>query len=181
MPARFYPLKGQMTIAVIDPTLALGENGQYQKFVGDDEEVLGIAALAKEARKEVRLYYQDLQAAGDELVASKIIETWIPPFHVQPFHTHHTLHEMTVVVEGAILAIDSDLLNERDLKRVIGTQELFKLGTIVHKHAMVIEGPGTRHTVVNHTAFYAVMITIQTARMGMDKFPSDWQRDKPAA
>lgn len=180
MSARYYPEEGKMAIAVIDPSLAFGEPGQYEQFTESVEDVLVRANAAKAEGKEVRLYYKGLQADGDEPVASQVIETWIPPRHVQPFHTHHRVHEMTLVMEGEILAVDDDQLDESDLKFCLGSPQLLTLGKIVGRHGMVVEGPGTRHTVVNHTDAYAVLVTVQTARLDIAEFPADWHRDKPA-
>ena len=182
MSARFYPPKGGlMAMAVIDPGKVQGEEGQYVKHEGVLSSLMCLAYEAKEQGKEVRFYYQGLIADGEEPVASKVIETWIPAGHVQPFHTHHTVHEMTLVMEGAILTVDSDTLSEDALKELVGTDALLTHGDVVGEHEMIIEGPGTRHTIVNHTDGYAVLVTVQTARMDIDKFSSDWHRDKPVA
>lgn len=180
MVARFYPERGGvMALALINPKKAYGEAGQYQRFEGTPADLLKHAESARNGGFEVRLYYEGLVADGEEPVASKIIETWIPPGHVQPFHTHHTVHEMTLVIEGEIVTIDSDSLTEADVKAALAEGRLLRYGTVVGDHCMVIEGPGTRHTIVNASPVFAKLITVQTARMHLSAFPADWHRDKP--
>lgn len=176
VPSEATPLK----VAVIDPGIPFGEPGQYTSLSGTPEELLAGAYRAKESGKEVRLYYQGLKASNGESVATKVIETWIPPGHVQPFHTHHQVHEMTLVIEGVILAIDDESLTEEEIRNSIAVLE----GKDVRQlavHDMIIEGPGTRHTIANPIHQYARIVTVQTARMPIESFSSDWHRDKPAA
>lgn len=156
MSMRIVPETGEMTkIAVIDPTKKYGEEGQYRTHTGTRAELGAI-------------------------LESQTILTWIPPGHVQPFHTHHTLHEKTVVVEGEIVAIDSESLTEDECKGM-SLFDLDRFGAkIVRAGQMVIEGPGARHTVANKSDYYAFMVTEQTARIPLNEFPHDWHRDKPA-
>ncbi len=168
-----------MALALINPKKAYGEEGQYLRLEGTPVNLLRRARSAKDGGFEIRLYYEGLVADGDEPIASKVIETWIPPGHVQPFHTHHTLHEMTIVLEGEIIAVDSDSMTEADLKASLVESGPYPHGEVIGDHQMIIEGPGARHTIVNATSAYAKLITVQTARMGLDEFPSDWHRDKP--
>ncbi|MGB4076461.1 MAG: hypothetical protein WBK28_02030 [Minisyncoccia bacterium] len=182
MSATFYPPKdGLLTIALIDPKKGFGETGQYTKYEGDLRDMIKHALAARTVGLEVRFYYRGLSSDQGEKVASQVIETWIPPEHVQPFHTHHTLHEMTLIIEGEVVAVDSDTLSEEDLRASLRDGSLLSHGAVVRTHEMVIEGPGTRHTIVNATYAYAKLITVQTARMSLSDFPSDWHRDAPAS
>lgn len=181
MVMRIVPDTGErITIAIIDPRKNYGEPGQYTKHTGNFVEIARLAEEAKCVGMEVRWYYQGIKTADSEAVGSQTIITWIPPGHVQPFHTHHQIHEYTVVMEGVIVAIDSPVLTERDC-RVMSVDELLTVGArFVHQGHMVVEGPGTRHTVMNKSEAPALLVTIQTARMPIDSFPGDWSADKPS-
>lgn len=171
------PDNGQLLkIAIIDPAKKYGEEGQYVTYEGSLEELEDVAEKARWTRKEVRWYYRDLRDDSDDPVASQVIVTEIPPGHIQPFHTHRTLHEVTIVMHGEIRAVDSDHLEEGSPAR-----ELFDAGRVIKERCMVVEGPGTRHTIYNTSQNYATMVTIQTARIPLDEFPHDWERDKPKA
>ncbi len=177
MGARFFPPEGGlMAVAIIDPTKAHGVDGQYRKFEGLRDAMLARAEEARAEGFEVRLYYRGLENDQGDKVASVIIETWIPPGHVQPFHTHKTLDEVTLVTEGSILAIDSPYMTENDVRLDLRAGDR-SFDTVVPTHGVVVEGPGTRHTVANPTDAYATLVTVQTARMPIDSFPSDWERD----
>lgn len=170
---RIIPDTEEMELAVIDPKKSYGEPGQYTKHAGPMSCLQTTAEIARAAGCELRWYYKSLETADGEPVASQVIVTEIPPGHVQPFHTHHRIHEMTIVEKGQIIAVDSETLTEADLA------ELGEVGRIVSAGQMVIEGPGTRHTILNWTDSYARLYTIQTARIGLSEFPHDWHRDKP--
>lgn len=162
--------KGLNGIAIIDPKKKFGEAGQYVSYQGNESNLFEEIALAKVASKEVRYYYKKIQTNSGENIPCQIIVTEIPPRHVQPFHTHETLHEISVVDEGSILVIDSNSLGETD------TKEILKNGVILHEQDVVIEDPGIRHTVMNHTERYARFTTIQAARIPIEQFPADWKR-----
>lgn len=160
-------------IAIINPALPFGAPGQYTSFAGDYGDMEKQVQAAIIDGNEVRLYHKDLATPTGENIAAQVIVTHIPPGHVQPFHTHHTLHEMTFVLDGSILAIDSDTLNDAD------AEEIRKHGSLVSKGRLVIEEPGVRHTIMNPNTCYAVLYTVQSARIPLDEFPKDWVRDKP--
>ena len=162
-----------MKVAVIDPGLEYGQPGQYVSFEGS--EALRKASLGQLDRKEVRYYYKNLATSSGEPIPSQLIITHIPPGHVQPFHTHESLHEHTIVAEGNIIAIDSETLLEKDV------EEIRRLGTLLGVLDMVVEDPGVRHTIMNPNQCRAVTYTIQTARIPLAEFPHDWVRDKRAS
>ena len=162
-----------MRVALIDPRLAFGQPGQYESFEGPTTEILARASAGALQGLEVRYYYRNLATTLGELVASQLIITHIPAGHVQPFHTHHTLHEFTIVMEGSVIAVDSDTLSESDGSAIRTT------GRHMGVMDMVIEDPGVRHTIMNPNACHAITYTVQTARIPLAQFPHDWVRDKP--
>jgi len=172
MAMKIFPQQGKAKIAVIDPAKAFGEAGQYVTNEGDISDLQELALLAKGVGKEIRWYFRNLDTADGEMVATQVIVTEIPPGHVQPFHTHETLHEATLVLVGSICAIDSDKLHEHD-----DEQGLKAAGVTLGPMQMVIEGPGTRHTIMNVGQEYALLVTTQTARIPLTEFPHDWHRD----
>lgn len=168
---KIVPAKGELHhITIIDPSKRFGEEGQAQKYSGTLEEMTEKVHEAQAKGMEIRQYYRSLETNGGEKIASQIIVTHIPPGHVQPFHTHNQIHEMTLVKEGEILAIDSEEFTE-DQKWMLRAY-----GEPVYAGQMVIEGPGTRHTIMNDSNAYALLETVQTAKMDIDRFPKDWCR-----
>jgi len=166
---RVIPNKGH-EIAVIDPSKKYGEDGQYRKYSSDRPDLEEIIARALACGCEIRYYYHGLTTSDGEPIASKLVVTHVPPGHVQPFHTHGTLHEMTIVTWGCIIAVDSDALTEADKDAIL------KQGTRLTNGDMVVEDPGVRHTVMNPGPAYAIIYTVQTARIPLEKFPADWKR-----
>lgn len=157
-------------VAIIDPGKKYGEPGQYQKYSNDFPELAKIVNQALGFGREVRCYYHGLTASDGEPIASKLIVTHVPPGHVQPFHTHETLHEMTVVALGRIVAVDSETLTEADKDAILEQGARLEIGD------MVVEDPGIRHTIMNPGPAYAIIYTVQTARIPLEKFPADWKR-----
>ena len=176
MSMKVIPMDCPISIAVIDPKKVYGEEGQYTQYKGTLTELQKYADEAIAKLMEVRWYYKQLSTRDDEAIASQVIITMIPPGHVQPFHTHYMLHEMTLVEEGQIVAVDSETLTEKD-----SVSDLVAAGVHIKVNQMVIEGPGTRHTICNNGSSYARLVTIQTARIGIEEFPQDWSRDKSPA
>jgi len=162
--------KGLMGVAVIDPQKKVDEPGQYESYKGSEIDLAKIIVAAKITGCEIRWYYKDLITLFGEVVPAKVIVTEIPPGHIQPFHTHDNVHEITVVDEGSIMAVDSNDLKEEDRAR------LLEIGVILNQGDMVIEDPNVRHTVLNHTRDYATMTTVQVARIPIEKFSADWNR-----
>lgn len=162
-----------MQVAVIDPKLMYGQPGQYVSQKGDKVEMLRLAEEGVANGREVRLYYKNLTTSSGEKVASQLIITHIPPGHVQPFHTHHRLHEYTIVAVGEIIAVDSDWLTEVDVEGIKVAGQRMVVGDLV------VEDPGQRHTLMNPGPGFATTYTTQTARIRLEEFPHDWERDRP--
>ena len=162
--------KGHSGVAVIDPKKRAGEPGQYMKYVADDPDLALVLSAARSAGCEIRYYFSDVKTIAGEVIPLKIVVTEIPPGHVQPFHTHETGHEVSVVSEGTITEIESNVLGETDVAT------LKKVGTKLSAGDTVVEEPGKRHTVANFTRRYAKFTTTQSARMVREKFASDWKR-----
>lgn len=162
--------KGHSGVAVIDPKKRHGEAGQYVKYAPDDPTLATVVSVARSAGCEVRYYFSDVKTIAGEEIPLKIIVTEIPPGHVQPFHTHETVHEVSVVDEGTITEIESDTLEEVDVVAIK------KAGTKLSVGEMVVEEPGKRHTIANFTGEYAKFTTTQSARMQREKFAADWKR-----
>lgn len=163
-------------IAIIDPNKQYGEEGQYVSHSLPLCDARKYAATARQEGKEIRWYYRSIVADGDEPVASQVIVTEIPPGHIQPFHSHNTLHEMTLVMSGMIVAVDDPELDES--AGIEALLERAERKETIAQGQMVIEGPGTNHTILNLTGSYATLVTIQTARIPLTEFPHDWVRDK---
>jgi len=157
----------QQGIAIIDPLKRYGEPGQYVTCAGDHPDLQKIIASARRQRHEIRYHYKNL-AEGDEKLAAQVIVTEIPPNHVQLFHKHERLHEMTIVQKGSIIAIDSETLTRHD------REEIREQGTEHFTGDMVIAGTGKRHTIMNPNPFWVSITTIQTARIPLNEFPHDW-------
>lgn len=163
-------LKAIQGIAVIDPRKMFGEPGQYRKYTGTLEEMATVIAKARLEECELRYYFKDLKTSDGEVVPSQVIITEVPPRHIQPFHTHEKLHELTLVKSGSIIAIDSPDLTEKDAEKIESQGALLKEGE------MVLEDPMVRHSIMNPNRHYAMILTVQTARIPLEQFPADWQR-----
>jgi len=159
-----------LEVAIINPKKKIGEPGQYQSFKSGGTETAKAVAAAKMTGCEIRSYYKDLITLNGEVVPAKVIVTEIPPGHIQPFHTHDNVHEITVVDEGSIMAVDSNDLKEEDRAK------LLEIGTVLEQGDMVIEDPNVRHTVLNHTGHYATLTTVQVSRIKVEEFSADWKR-----
>jgi hypothetical protein len=157
-------------VALIDPAKKVGEAGQYRRLPPDYEGLGAVVIAAKVAGLEIRHYYKNLATEAGEIVSSQLIITELPPGHVQPFHTHLKLHEMTIVHDGIIVNIESETLQETDVAEII------ERGARLGPGDLVIEEPGKRHTQMNPGTVYAVTYTVQTARIPLEQFPSDWNR-----
>jgi len=171
------------SIAIIDPRKKRGEEGQYVQHKGALHELYALAEQARREGKEIRWYYRDLQTEGEEggveRIASHFIITEVPPRHVQPFHTHYELHEITLVLKGQVVSVNSDTLSEDDLKATIADGRIWQLGEPIGRFQTLTEKPGTRHTVANPSSTeWAHIITVQTARKPIEEFSIDWVADK---
>jgi len=162
-----------MKVAVIDTKLAYGQPGQYIACEAGTDEMMKLAAEGVVAGKEIRYYYRNLTISAEGPVTSQFIITVMPPGHVQPFHTHYNLNEMTLVTEGSVISIDHDTLSERDI------EDIQRLGHLLDVGDMAIVVPGVRHTLMNPTTHRAILLAVQTARIPLAEFPADWVRDNP--
>jgi quercetin dioxygenase-like cupin family protein len=165
---KVFCIKGAQSIAVIDPAKKRGEDGQYTKYMSSETDIATIIELARAKGCEIRWYYTELATGQGEAIPLKIIITEIPAGHVQPFHTHENIHEVSVVLKGQITVIDSEDLVEEDQADIKGN------GTILNREDVVIESPGFRHTVANFSDQPATFITHQTIRTDAEFVP-DWK------
>lgn len=170
--------KGFQGIAVIDPSKAYGEDGQYESYPGNHLDLETVITKARSINHEIRYYYKNLIAGDGEPIASQVIVTEIPPLHVQPFHTHEQLHEMTIVNEGLIAAIDHETMTEEEARQLmLHRVNITPLLEVLGVGDMVVEDPGIRHTIMNPVdRAYAKIVTVQTARIPLEEFPHDWIR-----
>lgn len=160
-----------LRIAVINPLKKVGEKDQYVTYSGKETALISKILAARLTRKEIRYYYQDLVTTDGEVIPLKMIITETPPGHVQPFHIHENVHEVTLINKGEMIAIESKTLRESDLEEIKKGGELLKEGD------MVIEDPEVRHTHMNASDEYIVTTTIQAARrVPFEKFFADWKR-----
>ncbi|MBI2624119.1 cupin domain-containing protein [Candidatus Parcubacteria bacterium] len=170
--------RGMEEIAVIDPRKKYGESGQYVSYDCTKDPKLNIVAIlaaARAERMEIRYYYRKMTSMAGESVPVKVIITEIPPGHVQPFHTHLLIHEVTHVDEGELIAIESADLTEEDWALIV-TQ-----GEVLNPGDTVLEEPGVRHTVMNRDPErYCLITTVQADRtISPEQFKSDWIREEP--
>lgn len=159
-----------MRIAIIDPSKKVGEKGQYVPYSGKETNLISQILAARLTGKEIRYYYQDLVTTNGEVIPMKMIITEMPPGHVQPFHAHENVHEVTVINKGKMIAIESETLQEDNLEEI-------KKGELLKEGDMVIEDPKVRHTHMNPSNEYTVTTTIQAARVPFEQFSADWQRN----
>jgi len=175
MPMIITPAPGKThEVGIINPSKRVGDTGQYTLLEGTLEELDGRLILARKHGFEIRWYYKNAMTYEGEIILSQLSMTEIPPGHVQPFHTHHTINETILVIQGSIMAIDSDELDESDLEK------LLRNSVRVNQYQSVIQGPGQRHTIFNPFDKYASFIASQTARLpeGVE-LSADWSTDKP--
>ena len=159
--------KGSEGIAIIDPNKSFGEEGQYVSY-GPDTDFESIVKEERVKGKEIRYYSKHIDTSDGEVLPIKLIITEIPPGHIQPFHTHEKIHEATTVIAGKIVAIDSERLETKN------QEEIFSKGTSLEEDETIVEDPNIRHTVANFGEQYAVIYTIQAARIPFSNFESDW-------
>lgn len=157
--------------AIIDTTKKYGDKGQYRLLSASKKGLKTDLAHAKKNRFEVRYDYDLIKAAGKKLPFRFII-TDIPPGHIQPFHSHKNLHEITIVLNGNISYIESNKLSET----VSSKNELKKKGVNLSTGDLVIDDKIKRHTVANFSRAYASMITIQSSKKEGANLVADWVR-----
>lgn len=162
----------KIDVAVVDPSMEYGQTDQYVKYSGNKEDLSNIIFAARNQKKEIRYYYKGLSTEEGELISANLIITEIPSGHIQPFHTHEKIHEFTLVNKGIIVAVDSENFQEGEL------EEIKKQGKLLKEWDMVIEEPEVRHTILNPSDEYAILTTVQTARIPMEDFPTDWKGKK---
>lgn len=83
---------------------------------------------------------------GDQL---RLVVTHIPPGHRQDAHRHERLIDATYVISGEVTAIEQA---DHGTDRAILTQGTF-----------VIFEPGPHHTIENHSAQAALLLTVKCA------------------
>ena len=154
--------------AVINTTKKYGDTGQYRLLSAKNEGLKATLATARKNHFELRYDYDLIKAAGKKL-PFRFIVTEIPPGYVQPFHTHRNLHELTIVLEGSILYIESDSLTEGHQK-----SELKKKGMKLSLGDLVIDDTIKRHTIANFSKTYARVITIQSSKKEGANLVTDW-------
>ncbi len=155
--------------AVIDTTKKYGEKGQYHLFSSSVKGLKNILVGAKKKRFEIRHDYDLIKVMGKKLPFRFII-TDIPPGHIQPFHKHKALHELTIVLEGEIFYIESDKFSEETSTK----NEIKKSGIKLTEGDLVIDDKIKRHTIANFSKEYARMITIQSAKKSGTNLVTDW-------
>ena len=155
--------------AIIDTTKKYGEKGQYNLFSSSAKGLQNILANAKKKHLEIRHDYDLIKVMGKKLPFRFII-TDIPPGHVQPFHKHKALHELTIVLAGEIFYIESNKLSEETSTK----SEIKKSGIKLTEGDLVIDDKIKRHTIANFSKTYARMITIQSAKKGGTNLITDW-------
>ncbi len=163
--------KGSMGgIALIDPKKKQGEQGQYVLLKGSRTELAEAVAAARLLGKEVRYYFKDVVCVNGEKMPAKVVITEIPPGHVQPFHAHDTVHEVSTVDEGEVIAVESETLTEDD------AYSIKKQGVRLYEGDMMVADPGKKHTIANLSDVYARFTTVQVARVPYEEFSADWRR-----
>ena len=160
---------GFSKVAVIDTAKKYGDKGQYRLLSSSRKGLKRELTKAKKSKFEVRYDY-DLMKAGGKKLPFRFIITDIPPGHIQPFHKHKNLHELTIVLEGDILYIESDKLSESQSSR----NKIKKTGMRLSVGDLVIDDKIKRHTVANFSKSYARMITIQSAKKKGANLIRDW-------
>ena len=162
---------GFSAAAVIDTAKKYGERGQYRLLPVPKKNLKTELARAKKNKFEVRYDYDLIKAASRKLPFRFII-TDIPPGHVQPFHQHRNLHEVTIVLDGRVSYIESDTLSETASHK----NELKKKGAELVAGDIVVDDTIRRHTIANFSRAYARMITIQSAKKRGADLVHDWAR-----
>jgi len=157
--------------AIIDTTKKYGESGQYRLLSASKKGLKVELAKARKKKFEVRYDYDLIRAAGKKLPFRFII-TDIPPGHVQPFHTHQNLHEVTIVLSGNVWYIENNTLSEIASSK----NELKRKGVNLSEGDLVIDDKIKRHTVANFSRSYARMITIQSSKKEGTNLVTDWVR-----
>lgn len=188
MPGTIVLRKGADGIAFVDPRKAYGQPGQYKAYRGpqfhdlDDGQRMAMIAAAMARGDEVRLYYREINQSefpgliinsehSDVLFRPLLIVTYIPPGHVQPFHLHEKLIELTLVNKGKLIAISSDSLMEEDFHLLVAEGKMLSEGDVV------VEPPGSRHTILNPESAYTFITTIQIPVEGYLADPGTYQND----
>jgi len=163
--------------ALIDPKKKPDEDGQYQLFDLREMSLIDAVtfiATAQRENMEIRYYYRELRMQNGKEIPVKIVLTEIPPGHVQPFHTHEEINEVTIVEKGELVVCDSEDLTEENWSGIM------EHGRIAGPGDLVREDLGVRHTVANRSQKeYCHIITVQTSRTrDPEKFATDWVRAK---
>lgn len=162
---------GFSNAALINTAKKYGDSGQYRLLPSSRKNLRTMLGKAKKNKFEVRYDYDLIKAAGKKLPFRFII-TDIPPGHVQPFHTHQNLHEVTIVLDGEVWYIESDKLSEITSDK----SELKKKAKKLSEGDLVVDDRIKRHTVANFSKSYVRMITIQSSKKEGANLVRDWVR-----
>ena len=154
-------------VNIIDPQKKKGEDGQCIKLEGNNPDLLALVMHARKNGMEIRWYYRKIVTSNGIQVPAKVIITEIPSGHIQPWHLHQSIHEISRVDEGRIWAIDAPETMDRE--------EIAKRGTVLSEGDMVIEDPGVRHTIANLSDEPAILTTVQVANIPFEQFNVDWK------
>ena len=154
-------------VSIIDPRKKMGEEGQCIKLKVDNPDFLEVVMRARIDGNEIRWYYRKIVTSNGTQAPVKVIITEIPPGHIQPWHTHENIHEISRVDEGQIWVIDAP--------ETFSREEIVKRGIALSEGDMVVEDPGTRHTIANSSVKPALFTTIQVANIPIEQFNVDWK------
>lgn len=162
---------GYSKVAFVDTKKRFGEKGQYTTIASRNKRIKHYIASARKAGHEIRYDYYDIEA-GKGMLPYRVIITDVPAKHVQPFHAHQHLHEMTIVSEGEIYYIESDTLSEDTDSKAL----LKRHGKKLTIGDMIVDDTGARHTIANFSHKSARLITIQSEKKEIKALQADWIR-----
>ena len=162
--------KENLAIAIIDPSKKLGDEGQYKRYRGDNQEIDTILSEARDAGHEIRCYVENIPSGDVGTVPLKYVITDVPPGHVQPFHRHSAVDEINLVEKGEAYFIESETIAEQDKDMIR------KEGTLLRAGDVVVSTSGKRHTLANLSDEYAHIIGTISARSSTTEFKPDWIR-----
>ena len=150
-------LRGQeQDLMIIDPSRAVGEPGRcrMESYVGQGQRDAALC-LARAYNRELRRHFGPLTDSDTLPIPLRIAIEEIPPGHVQPFHANGAEYEVVIVLQGTVLAVESETLTEENPFAV------FEQGILLHERDMLVEELGVRYTIANlYSDIYAVVLRI---------------------